>query len=300
MAMSDLNAMLVFAQVVEQGSFVGAARRLDLPKTTVTRRIQQLEAALQVQLLNRSTRVVQPTEAGQLYYEYCQRIAAEVEEAEAAVQMQKDEPTGLLKLCAPSAFTHFFLKSLFPAFLTRYPKIRLVHESQNRAVNPLREGFDVAIRIGAVEDSTLKIQAFGEVSVRLFASPIYLEKAGNPEQVQDLAHHDTVATGKAQSPPYSWKLFGPTGEREIVHTPRCVVNDPTVCYELVMAGVGIGLLPSFYGDEAVRDGKLRPVLTQWRASSVSLSAIYPATKARSPKVKVFLQFLDEALKSYRL
>jgi LysR family transcriptional regulator, regulator for bpeEF and oprC len=296
--MNDLNAMLVFAQVVEQGSFVGAARRLALPKTTVTRRIQQLEAALQVQLLQRSTRVVKPTEAGQLYYEYCHRIAAEVEEAEAAVQSQKSEPTGTLKLCAPSAFTHFFLKSLFPKFLTRYPKIRLVHESQNRAVNPLREGFDLVIRIGPVEDSALKIQLFGEATVQLFASPLYLEKAGIPLHVHDLARHDTVATGKAQSHQYSWKLVGPTGEQEIVHTPRCIVNDPTVCYDLVMAGMGIGLLPSFYGDEGVRDGKLVPVLTQWCSNPVMLSAIYPVTKARSPKVKVFLQFLDEALKLY--
>jgi LysR family transcriptional regulator, regulator for bpeEF and oprC len=296
--MSDLNAMLVFAQVVEQGSFVGAARYLSLPKTTVTRRIQQLEAALQVPLLTRSTRVVRPTEAGQLYYEYCHRIAAEVEEAEAAVQSQKLDPMGTLKLCAPSAFTHFFLKSLFPEFLTRYPKIRLVHESQNRAVNPLREGFDVAIRIGAVEDSTLKIQSFGAVAMQLFASPLYLEKAGTPVSVHDLAHCDTVATGQAQSAQYRWKLFGPTGEQEIVHTPRCIVNEPTVCYELVRAGMGIGLLPSFYGDEGVREGKLLPVLTDWCSHSVMLSAIYPVTKARSPKVKVFLQFLDEALKIY--
>lgn len=115
--------------------------------------------------------------------------------------------------------------------------------------------------------------------------------------MHDLAQHNTVATGKAQSPQCSWKLVGPTGEQEIVHTPRCIVNDPTVCYDLVMAGMGIGLLPSFYGDEGVRDGKLVPVLTQCCSNPVMLSAIYPATKARSPKVKVFLQFLDEALKT---
>ncbi|MEC4852723.1 MAG: LysR family transcriptional regulator, partial [Jaaginema sp. PMC 1079.18] len=124
MEISDLNALVVFAHVVKQGSFVGAARRLNLPKATVSRRIQKLEDSLQVKLLERSTRVVRPTEIGKLYFEYCDRIVAEIEEANAAIDEQQAEPQGILRTSAPSAFTHLFLKDLIPEFLSRYPKIQ--------------------------------------------------------------------------------------------------------------------------------------------------------------------------------
>lgn len=297
--MIDLNAMIVFAQVIEQGSFIGAARRLDLPKSTVTRRIQELEASLQVQLLERSTRVMRPTEIGQLYYDYCDRIATEIEEAEAAVQAQKSEPTGTLRISAPSAFTHLFLKSTFPKFLELYPKIRLVHEMQNQAINPLKDGFDVVIRVGVIEDSLLKIHPFGEVAIQLFASPEYLAKVGIPESINDLVNYDTIATGKSRNKTYTWKLYSSNKEQELIHTPRCVINDPISAYELVIAGIGIGLLPYFFCCEAVQAGQLVPLFTDWWSKPVLLSAIYPTGKARSPKVKVFLQFLDENLKDYQ-
>lgn len=297
--MTDLNAMIVFAQVVAQGSFVGAARHLNLPKATVTRRIQKLEASLQVQLLERSTRVVRPTELGKLYYEYCDRIVAEVEEAEAALQSQQSEPMGTLKVSAPSAFSHLFLKSVFPAFLNRYPKIRLVHEIQNQAINPLRDGFDVAMRVGAIEDSSLKIHPFGEATIQLFASPDYLARASVPQSIHDLGDHDTVATGKSRGQHYTWTLFGPSGTQEIVHMPRCTINDPTLAHDLVRQGMGIGLLPSCFCCEAVKAQQLVPILTDWCSKPVLLSAIYPEVKMRSPKVKVFLECLSENLKDYK-
>lgn len=298
--MTDLNAMLVFAQVVKQGSFVGAARRLGLPKSTVTRRIQQLEASLQAQLLERSTRVVRPTEVGKLYFDYCDRIAAEVEEAEATIQAQQAEPTGILRMSAPSAFTHLFIKAIIPMFLKQYPNIRLVHEIQNRAINPLTDGFDIAMRVGAIEDSLLRIQPFGKATVQLFASPSYLEQAGIPKAIHDLPKHATIATGKSRRQTYTWRLSGPLGKQEIIHTPRCVINDPTIAYELVLDGLGIGLLPCFFCNQAVQSEQLVPLLTDWYSTPTLLSAIYPVTKERSPKVKVLLQFLSEKLAGYPL
>ncbi|MEA5471175.1 LysR substrate-binding domain-containing protein [Spirulina sp. 06S082] len=298
--MPDLNAMVVFARVVEQGSFVGAARQLNLPKATVSRRIQQLEEVLQVQLLERSTRVVRPTEIGQIYYEYCDRIVAEMEEANTAIAEQKSEPTGILRVSAPSAFTHLFLKSLIPDFLFSYPKISLNLEITNQGVNPLREGFDLSIRVGTLADSSLKIQPFGEAKVQLFASSQYLDRKGIPQSPHELSQHDTIATGISRGQHYLWKLINPDKQQEISHTPRCTVNDPIVAYELVLAGIGIGLLPFFYCVEAVESGQLIPLLLSWQSTPVLLSAVYPTTKERSPKVKVFLQFLREKLNTYQL
>lgn len=294
MEIPDLNALVVFAHVVKQGSFVGAAQRLNLPKATVSRRIQQLEDSLQVKLLERSTRVVRLTEIGKLYYEYCDRIVAEIEEGNAAIDEQQTEPQGILRTSAPSAFTHLFLKDLIPEFLSRYPKIRLNHCIVNQDVNPLQEGFDISIRIGRIEDSLLRIQPLGELSRQLFASPTYLERHHTPHTLAELGNHDTIITGNRDSP--HWELCHKlTGNQTIALNPRCWMNDPTIAFEMVVAGVGIGLLPVFFCIEAIQSGALVPLLEDWCASPVPLSAIFPTTRERSPKVKAFLQFLQENL-----
>ncbi|MBD2665168.1 LysR family transcriptional regulator [Richelia sinica] len=294
MEIPDLNALVVFAHVVKQGSFVGAAQRLNLPKATVSRRIQQLEDFLQVKLLERSTRVVRLTEIGKLYYEYCDRIVAEIEEGNAAIDEQQAEPQGILRTSAPSAFTHLFLKDLIPEFLSRYPKIRLNHCIMNQEVNPLQEGFDISIRIGRIEDSLLRIQPLGELSRQLFASPTYLKRHHTPRTLAELGNHDTIITGNRDSP--HWELCHKlTGNQTIVLNPRCWMNDPTIAFEMVLAGVGIGLLPVFFCIEAIQSGALVPLLEDWCAAPVPLSAIFPTTRERSPKVKAFLQFLQENL-----
>lgn len=295
MEIPDLNGLVVFAQVVKQGSFVGAARRLNLPKATVSRRIQQLEEALQVKLLERSTRVVRPTEIGQIYYEYCDRIVTEIDEANAAIDEQQAEPQGILRTSAPSAFTHLFLKDLIPEFLSCYPKIRLNHRIVNQAVNPLQDGFDISIRIGRLEDSLLRIQPLGEASQQLFASPTYLKCCNAPHTLAELGDHDTIFVGNTNSP--SWELHHEqTGRQTIALAPRCWVNDPTIAFEMVLAGVGICLLPVFFCIEAIQAGYLLPILEDWCAAPVALSAIFPTTRERSPKVKAFLQFLQDNLR----
>ena len=295
MEISDLNALVVFAHVVKQGSFVGASRRLNLPKATVSRRIQQLEKSLQVKLLERSTRVVRPTEIGKLYYEYCHRIVTQIEEANAVVDEQQAEPQGILRTSAPSAFTHLFLKDLIPKFLNRYPKVRLNHYIVNQSVNPLQEGFDISIRIGLLEDSLLRIQPLGEVSNQFFASPIYLMRRNAPQTLAELGNHDTIMTGNNNNP--NWEFYHKlTGRQTIALNPRCWVNDPTITMEMVLAGVGIGLLPVFVCMDSIQSGALIPLLEDWYAAPVRLSAIFPTMRERSPKVKAFLQFLQENLR----
>ncbi|MGB3494860.1 MAG: LysR family transcriptional regulator [Elainellaceae cyanobacterium] len=293
MEMPDLNSLVVFAQVVKQGSFVGAARRLNLPKATVTRRIQQLEDTLQVKLLERSTRVVRPTEIGRVYYEYCDRIVTEIEEANTAIAAQQAEPTGILRISAPSAFTQLFIKDLIPQFLSCYPQIQLIHRIDNQPINPLRDGFDISIRVGLLEDSLLRIQPLGEATLGLFASPTYLAAHRVPQAPADLVDHDTIATGTSNTP--SWTLFNQDQRAAIALSPRCIINDPTLAFSLAVSGVGIGLLPTFLCREAIQSKQLEPVLPDWLGAKVPLNAIFPTTRERSPKVKVFLQFLKERL-----
>lgn len=292
--MLDLNAMVVFAQVVEQGSFVGAARSLGLPKATVSRRIQNLEDSLQVRLLERSTRVVRPTEIGRIFYDYCDRIATESTEAEAAIHEQQTEPSGTLRFSAPSAFTYLFLKALLPEFLARYPKIRVIAEIANWAVNPLREGFDLSIRAGSLEDSSLQIQLLGEVCLKLFASPDYLAQHGAPQAPAELAQHHTIDCQIATDA-IVWNLHCAESHQSISHNPRCIINDPTISHSLVLSGLGIGLLPTFICAGAVDSGELLPVLPAWQADPILLSAIYPSVKQHALKGKVFLACLQEHL-----
>lgn len=293
MEMPDLNALVVFAQVVKQGSFVGAAQRLNMPKATVSRRIQRLEETLKVKLLERSTRVVRPTEIGRVYYDYCERIVAEIEEAHATIAAQQAEPMGVLRISAPSAFTQLFIKNLIPQFLICYPQIQLIHRIENQPINPLRDGFDISIRIGWLEDSLLRIQPLGEATVGLFASPAYLAEHRVPQAPADLVDHDTVVTGTSNSP--SWTLYHQDQKAVISLSPRCIINDPTLAFSLVASGVGIGLLPTLLCREAVQSGQLEPVLSNWSGAKVPLNAIFPTIRERSPKVKVFLQFLKDRL-----
>lgn len=292
----DLNSLVVFAYVVKQGSFVGAAKHLSLPKATVSRRIQKLEESLQVKLLERSTRVVRPTEIGQIYYEYCNRIVTEIMESNVAIEEQKTEPQGTLRTSAPSAFTQLFIKDIIPKFLSIYPKINLVHRIVNNSVNPLKDSFDVSIRIGLLEDSLLGIQPLGLASIQLFASPKYLTSRDKPISPEDLVEHDLIVTGEDYPP--TWTLFKGHHKKEIEVTPRCMINDPTLAFSLVMSGVGIGLLPTFLCLEAMKKDQLELILPEWTRAKVPLNAIFPMSSKRSPKVKVFLHFLKEALKTY--
>ncbi|MDC0835667.1 substrate binding domain-containing protein [Geitlerinema sp. CS-897] len=185
---------------------------------------------------------------------------------------------------------------MIPEFLRHYPKIRLNHRIVNQAVNPLQDGFDVSIRIGRLEDSLLRIQPLGEASRQLFASPTYLKRCNAPKTPAELGNHDTIFIGNTDNP--TWKLrHARTDEQTIALNPRCWVNDPTIAFEMVLAGAGIGLLPVFFCREAVQSGVLLPLLEDWQAAhQVLLSAIFPTTRKRSPKVKAFLQFLQDNLR----
>lgn len=288
----DLNEIAVFAKVVQTGSFTRAARELDMPKSTVSRKVSELEAQLQARLLQRTTRKLGLTDAGRAFYPYSARIVAEVEEARRAVGDLQGVPRGALRVTAPVSLD--LLGPVFASFLARYPEVELDVLCTDRLVNLVEEGFDVGIRAGRLADSTLVARALGTLHRKLVASPKYLARRRAPRRPSELAKHDCLVFGPT-APRQVWQLEGAEGSVEVAVRARMVSNDLNLLREAVLAGQGIMLLPARQCAEEIEKGRLRGVLPDYSSLSTPLSAVYPSTRHLSPKVSAFVEHLREAL-----
>jgi DNA-binding transcriptional LysR family regulator len=288
----DLNEILVFAKVAETGSFSAAARKLDMPKSTVSRKIADLEQRLGARLIQRTTRRLSLTDAGRAYFEHGARIVAELEEADRAVGNLQDGPRGKLRVTAPLNFG--FLGAIAAAYLARYPEVELELVCTDRVVNLVEEGFDVAIRARALGDSSLIARSLGQVGTLMVADPGYIERRGRPREPKELAKHDCVVFG-AGGDRGKWKLRRKTSSVEITVTPRLVVNDFETVHEAVVAGLGIGLIPDFRCAGDLRDRRLERVLPEWSVADTPIHAVYPSTRHLSPKIRAFVEHLQKEM-----
>jgi LysR family transcriptional regulator for bpeEF and oprC len=296
--MPDLNELLVFARVVEHGSFVAAARLLGLPKTTVSRKVQALERRLGARLLQRSTRRVVPTEAGLVLHAHCARIADEIVAAEAAVGHLHDAPRGLLKVSAPFVFGTAFLAPVLPRFLERCPDVRIAIVLDEVGGEPLGREVDVAIRAGELPDSRVAFRPLGNFTRTLFAAPDYLLRRGRPEVPADLAGHEALVLGSEQRDGRSeWLLTDGTRRERVVVKSVLGANDPSFLVHAALAGRGIAKLPHALCHEHVAAGRLQRVLPGWSGPPVPLSALYPSRDGLAPKVRAFLDFLVDKVAS---
>lgn len=290
----DLNAMTVFAKVAQCQSFTQAARALGLPKSTVSRRIADLERELGARLLQRTTRRLSLTDAGRTFERHCARIVAEVEDAERAVSELHRAPRGLLRVSAPLSFE--FLGGLVAEYLAEHPDVTIDLVCTDRVVDLVDEGFDLAIRAGKLADSSLVARRLGGVRRRLVASPDYLERRGKPRSPAALAEHDCLVFGGGPRTG-SFRLEREPG-REPLEVPlraRFVVNDVGVLFEATLAGLGIALLPETRVAEALASGRLAAVLPRWSSPEVPLHAVVPSARHLAPKVKSFLAHLAARL-----
>lgn len=283
----DANAILVFAKVAEVGSFVRASRELGIPTSTVSRRVAQLEERLGVRLLHRTTRSLSLTDEGRIYFAHAARVAAEVEEAERAVTRMQDEPRGRLRVTLPLNFG--FLARALAAYMQRFPEVQMEVVGTDRVVDLVQEGFDVAVRAGALADSTLVARKLGELESYVVASPSFLARAGEPEAPRDLGAMDCVIFGVGQLA--RWRLVRGDEDVTVDVRARLVANDFDLLEEAVRAGLGVALLPAF----RCADGRLRRVLPDWRSPAVPIHAVYPSTRHLSPKVKTFLDHLRDEM-----
>jgi DNA-binding transcriptional LysR family regulator len=287
----DLNEIVVFARVVQSGSFTTAATQLGIPKSTVSRKVSELEERLNARLLQRTTRKLSLTDIGRTYYEYCARIVGEIEDAERAVSSLQDTPRGPLRVTTGTNVA--FLGPIISDYLKRYPDVHLELFCTPRSVDLVEERFDVAIRVGPLADSSLVSTGLGRVRWFLVATPAYLESRGRPRSPEDLAKHDCLLFGSGLDAVL--RLEGGDTTVQVALSPRLMVGDLDVLHATATAGLGIALLPAFRSVEDLRDGRLERVLGEWSAPSTQLHAVYPSTRQLSTKVKSFIEHLHECM-----
>ncbi|MCB9558146.1 MAG: LysR family transcriptional regulator [Deltaproteobacteria bacterium] len=288
----DLNEILVFAKVVQSGSFIGASRDLGMPKSTVSRKISELEERLGARLLHRTTRKLRLTDVGHAFYQHAERVVAEAEEAKLVVSRMQEVPRGLLRVTAPLSFG--YLSPIVASFLQRYPEVQLELVCADRVVDLIQEGFDIAVRAGNLTDSTLIARNLGVLRSYLVASPAFLAKKGTPEAPQELEHFDCVVFGGGADRS-RWRLHAKGTTATIDVRARFVVNDFDFLDEAALSGIGVAMLPVFRCIEHLRAKRLTRVLPEWCSPDTPLHAVYPSARHLSPKVKAFLDHVRERM-----
>jgi DNA-binding transcriptional LysR family regulator len=288
----DLNEIVVFARVVQTRSFTTAAEALGMPKSTVSRKVSELEERLKARLLQRTTRKLSLTDAGRTYYDYCARIVTEIEDAERAVSSLQEIPRGVLRVTAPINVA--FIGPIVGDYLKRYPEVRLELFCTARSVDLVEERFDVGIRAGALADSTLIARSLGTVKWFLVATPAYLRKRGRPRSPDDLKKHDCLFFGQGLDTA-SIRLENAETSERITLAAKLMVGDNDILHAVAMAGLGIALLPAFLCAGDLRARRLERVLAGWNAPPTPVHVVYPSTRHLSPKVKSFVDHLHQRM-----
>ena len=299
--MHDLNDMVFFAEVVDRGGFAAAGRSLGVPKSRLSRRISELEARLGVRLLQRTTRKLSLTEAGEIYHRHCRAVREEAEAADEAVARVQSEPRGTVRVTCPVNLAQTTLGPILPRFIAAHPQVRLEMQVTNRVVDLVQEGVDVALRVRFSPDDSgsLVVKNLGQTSFVLVASPELLERVGTLTSPEDLRRVPTVAMS-ALDGRASWPLVGPDGSNfELQHRPVYTADDLLMLKLAVLQGTGMTALPDYMCIDELRRGLLRPVLPGWAPSPLQMLAVFPSRRGMVPAVRFFLDFLGENLLNER-
>ena len=289
--MDRLTEMEAFALVVDQGGFTDAARKMGISKSAVSKHVSALEARLGARLLNRTTRRVSPTEIGLAYYDRARRVLNDASEADALVTSMQAAPSGLLRISVAADFGVNHISGVLGEFLGQYPDITINMVLNNRYVELLSEGFDMAVRIGELEDSTLRACKLAETTRRMIASPSYFKRYGRPERIDDLNSHKLLHYSNHANSAV-WKLTAPSGERRQVRTAGWLtVNDGQSLLNACIGGLGIAYLPSFLYADALRKGLVQEAIPDLPVETQGIYAVYPQGPFTQPKVRAFVEFL---------
>lgn len=286
----DLNELLIFIKVVELQSFTAAGQVLGLQKSTISRKLAQLEERLGVRLLNRTTRKLSLTDIGQSHYQRCREILNELEEAELAVARTQDEPSGILRISMPTEFGQVLMGRFIAEFMQRYPKLQVQAELSTRLVDLVGESFDLAIRVNRLEDSSLVCRKLLSIPLKLYASRAYLDQYGSPSHPDDLQQHRLLCVHKDTLLQQSWQLYKENSEYQVHIKAALSANSLAFCKEAMLAGLGITRLPVAYMQD-VPDQVATSILDDWRFESASIWAVYPSRRFMPVKLRVFLDEL---------
>ncbi len=290
--MDRLSTMETFVRVVEAGSFMAAAQRLELSAAMVSRHVQDLEQRLGTRLLNRTTRRISLTEAGAAYFERSRQLLRDLEEMDLSVAHEVQQPRGVLRVNAPVVFGTRHLSRFLAEYGARYPDVAIDLTLTDRFIDLVEEGADVAVRIGALQDSTLVARRLCPARLVLCAAPAYLQQHGTPKSLEDLGRHSCLG--------YTYTRGGIEWEFPEASTPAIVplrgslrANHGEVLFQAAIDGMGIVLLPTFIVGEALREGLLRQVLPRATLAELNAYAVFPSRKFLSAKVRTFVDFLAE-------
>ena len=292
--MDRLTEMEAFANVVDQGGFTDAAKKMGISKSAVSKHVSSLEARLGARLLNRTTRRVSPTEIGLAYYDRARRVLNDAGEADALVTSMQSAPSGLLRISVATDFGVNLLSPILSEFLSDFPEITVNMVLNNRYVELISEGFDMAIRIGELEDSSLRARKLTETTKRLVASPSYIQQFGRPQKIDDLNEHKLLHYSN-QSSGSVWKLTAPSGEKRQVRTAGWLsVNDGQSLLNAAITGLGIAYLPSYLFAQAMKEGLIEDAMPTLPVEKLGVYAVYPPGRFTQPKVRAFIDFLVQA------
>ncbi|WP_281649892.1 LysR family transcriptional regulator [Novacetimonas hansenii] len=294
MRLPDFEAWAIFAKVAEFGSFARAAEEVQLSKPTVSKAIGRLEQALGVALFNRNSRHISLTEMGRMLLGHANRILAEAEVAETEARGGTQRPSGLIRIAAPMTFGIGHLSPVLPAFLAKYPDIDITVDFSDALVDLVAEGYDVALRIASLADSSLRARKLCEVRLLLVASPEYLDQVGRPDHPRDLETHksfvytNTSAPGKVRL-----RQVNNGNEFVLTQTPRFRADNAEAFLPALAAGLGFGLFPEFMVGEGLASNRFERILPDWEAPAIALYLVTPSSSLRPVRVTALLDYLVE-------
>jgi len=293
--MGQLEDMQVFVRVVEAGGVGKAAEQLHLAKSAVSRRLADLESRLATRLINRTTRQSSLTEAGRLYYQQSLEVLNRVTEMNQLVSQGDQDLQGTLRLAVPLSFGLEHLSPLFDRFAKQHPNLTLQLDFSDREVDMVEEGFDLAFRITELKDSTLQARKIAPIRFVLCASPDYLAENGEPGSVETLQQHQLLQYGMVGAS--AWTLVDPQGEKVKLNVnSRLIANNGTFLLKMAMSGHGIVLLPTFIVWQALAEGSVKPVMTNFDIPMLHAYALYPQNRFLAKKARELIDFLVDQLK----
>ncbi|HDR9771523.1 TPA: LysR family transcriptional regulator [Burkholderia cepacia ATCC 25416] len=295
--MDDLNDLYYFVKVVEHGGFTQAGRALDVPKSTLSRRIAALEAKYDVRLLQRTTRHFTVTETGREFHERCLAVLVEADAAREVIERRHAEPRGVVRVSCPTALLEYRVSELVARFMAIHPQVQVHLEATNRRVDLLSEGFDLALRVRfpPLEDSDLVMRVLADSPQRLVAAPHWLDGRAPLSDPAGLAGAPSLDWGPARH--HVWQLVGPNGEHaQLRHHPRFVTDDMHALRDAAVHGVGIVQLPCMVVEDDLRDGTLVDVLPGWAPKGGVVHAVFPSRRGLLPRVRLLIDFLAEHIR----
>jgi DNA-binding transcriptional LysR family regulator len=296
--MQDLRTLAIFVKVAERKSFVRAAADLGITQSGVSNAIKRLEAQIGTPLLLRTTRRVGLTEDGAAFFERCRQALAAIDEAELVLKRAQIKPSGALRIDVPIAFGRLKLVPLLGAFRAKYPDVRLRITFTDRYIDLIEEGVDVALRFGALQDSSLIARRLTTTQFNVVGSPRYLAKHGRPKTLDDLEAHNCLAFASRDTRQIrDWRFAGADGETTRTPSGTMTFTDGASMCDAAAAGYGLAQLHDYYLDAGIAQKKLVPVLAEFNPRPIEISLVYPQTRHLTPNVRAFVDFMVERFKA---